>query len=224
MSEETSFEKATKYMEQGQYKDARKSFKKAIKDFEAILSVEYKIGSPSLDLNATNFEDLLKMAFSYAMIEDIKAAKRWFAKATDFDPESAEAWGYLAAAYASAVKKKDARKNFEKALELNPNMQMIPLAWSFIGLAYFELKEYEKAIEYYKTSVELSPWDAASLHDIGYAYFELGDYKQAIEYFEKAIEEGEKEPKHKAFKKFKKHLKKALKKYPQYYEEKGIEK
>ncbi len=62
-----------------------------------------------------------------------------------------------------------------------------------LGLAYFSLGEYRKAIEYHGQSLEISreigdrSGEGNSLGNLGLAYYSLGEYRKAIEYHEQAL-------------------------------------
>lgn len=55
------------------------------------------------------------------------------------------------------------------------------------GQTYFELKEYEKAIECFGKAIGINPEDEVAWFNMGFAYFKLKDYNKSIDSFEKAI-------------------------------------
>jgi len=53
---------------------------------------------------------------------------------------------------------------------------------------HFELKNYEKAIEYYKKAIELEPDDATLHNNLGFAYIKRQDWDKALECAKKIID------------------------------------
>ncbi|MCD4793285.1 MAG: tetratricopeptide repeat protein [Bacteroidales bacterium] len=56
------------------------------------------------------------------------------------------------------------------------------------GIKFFELKEYKKAIENFKKTIEINPNDSVTFYNIGVAYDKLKEYKKAVNNYKKAIE------------------------------------
>jgi tetratricopeptide (TPR) repeat protein len=62
-----------------------------------------------------------------------------------------------------------------------------------LGIAYNNLSEYQKAIEYYEQALTIlreignQKGEGSHLGNLGNAYLNLGEYKKAIEYYEKAL-------------------------------------
>jgi tetratricopeptide (TPR) repeat protein len=79
--------------------------------------------------------------------------------------------------YAALIKYLAARK-------LNPNSAYIH---NYTGIAYLRLQFYDRAIEAFKTSMELNKEYPSSVNNMGSAFFAKGDYKKAEKYFKKAI-------------------------------------
>ena len=57
-----------------------------------------------------------------------------------------------------------------------------------IAIAYDQLRDYDKAIEYTRRSLELDPGFGHAYHTMGTVYLDLKDFEQAKHCFEKAIE------------------------------------
>ncbi|MBP3408177.1 MAG: tetratricopeptide repeat protein, partial [Bacteroidaceae bacterium] len=68
-------------------------------------------------------------------------------------------------------------------------------SYNNIGVAYYSLGDYDKALEYYNRAHDIRldvlgenhPGVAASYSNIGVAYYSLGDYDKALEYYNKAL-------------------------------------
>ncbi|MGE5111512.1 MAG: tetratricopeptide repeat protein, partial [Acidobacteriaceae bacterium] len=56
-----------------------------------------------------------------------------------------------------------------------------------VGDFYFDSHVYQKAIQYYETSVKLNPSNANVLTDLGTAYFYTGDPNTAVTKFQQAL-------------------------------------
>lgn len=59
-----------------------------------------------------------------------------------------------------------------------------------VGMAYYYLKDYEKAITYFKMLEDLNAQNESSLYYTSLCYRNLGNFKLAIEYAKKTIQEG----------------------------------
>ena len=70
----------------------------------------------------------------------------------------------------------------EKAIEINPRFSE---AYFKLGYAYYQLREYPKAIDYYKkTNQNVS----MNLSNMSLAYYMNGDYGEAVKIMQKAIQ------------------------------------
>ena len=111
----------------------------------------------------------------------------------------------------------EARSNFQKALELNPQYyqafigladvyfqaedwnnsvrnytlasQISPMHYAFsrLGNAYLYLKQFERAIESYKKALEFEPKDYRSRSGLGFSYASLENFEAAIDSYTKAL-------------------------------------
>ena len=123
-------------------------------------------------------------SFREAQALGLEAARR--ALETGYNDPVAQALGGFAIAYLGGQPEAGAA-HIERALALNPNFLM---AWRFGGAAYSMLGEHEKAIEYYKRAMQLSPLDddAFELYfGISLPCFFLGRYDQAVEWADRAL-------------------------------------
>lgn len=66
----------------------------------------------------------------------------------------------------------------KKALDLNPKS---PIVWGYMGTAYKNKKEYDKAIECCKKAIELDPDYVYAWNNMGIAYDDIKEYDKAIE-------------------------------------------
>ncbi len=78
-----------------------------------------------------------------------------------------------------------AKKNYERAIKLNPKYSE---AINNLGTIYYAQKSYRRAINYYKKSLRYSAPSASVYANLGAAYFGRKDYKRATQYYEEALQ------------------------------------
>jgi len=76
-------------------------------------------------------------------------------------------------------------RELERAVEIFPSFAS---AYVQMGVAYYRLKNFEKAIENYNKAATLKPADAITLNNIGSVYFEWGKYTEASQNFSNALQ------------------------------------
>lgn len=72
----------------------------------------------------------------------------------------------------------------EKELQKNPKNAS---AWTQLGNVYFDMNQYQKAIDAYGRSLEINPFNADVLTDRGVMYRRNGQPEKAIESFNQAL-------------------------------------
>ncbi len=80
----------------------------------------------------------------------------------------------------------EAIANLEKAVSIKPTYLE---AWSDLGRAYTDRKDYERGIAAYQKALELSPDNEALIASIGYNYLNLEDLDNAETYYLMLVEE-----------------------------------
>ena len=68
-------------------------------------------------------------------------------------------------------------------------------SYNNIGNTYYNIGDYNKALEYYELSLKIRkkilgeehPDTAVSYNNIGNSYYNIGDYKKALEYLELSL-------------------------------------
>ncbi len=103
----------------------------------------------------------------------------------EFRAPDAEVFSYHGAALVFLGRFDEALKQFDKAIEINPQDA---LAWGNKGVALDELGRYEEAITCYDKAIEINSKYAEAWYNKGVALGHLGRYEEAITYFDKAIE------------------------------------
>lgn len=150
------------------YETAAKAFKQA---------VDMAPQSP-LAGDASNY-----LAMSYLKLEDsekaIEAYQRWM----QLKPDQADPHIKLGNLYFSQEKHKEAEKEFEEAVRLDPNAKNI----YSLGQAYLFLERYSEAEAEFRKVQRLMPQDPGGHYGMGLAYSKQGRYEKAIEMFDQAI-------------------------------------
>ncbi len=75
-------------------------------------------------------------------------------------------------------------KNYQKAYEENPKNLDVTIN---LANAYDELKDFDKAIEFYNKAIEIDKTCALAFNNRGYSYFNKKEYENALQDYDKAI-------------------------------------
>jgi tetratricopeptide (TPR) repeat protein len=78
----------------------------------------------------------------------------------------------------------DAKKQYERAVKLNPQYAE---AVNNVGTIYYAQKSYRRAIVQYKKALRLMPESASMMSNLGTAYFARKDYNDAMKMYEEAL-------------------------------------
>jgi len=116
--------------------------------------------------------------------QDIEGMVERLAQRLEKDPNNAEGWQMLGRSYAALNRMTEARAAYKKALELNPNAQLLV---DYADLLAFENKSIKgEPMRLVQKALQIDPNNLKALALGGTAYFEMGDYKKAEEYWTKA--------------------------------------
>ncbi len=157
------YEKADKFVEQGDYKSAL-----------GIL-LEYSKTKTSDDVL------FYKIGFCYFRLEDDKNAQTYFEKAIQANPKISKYYDLYAASLYFSGKVEEAEKQYLKCIELDPNAQK---AISMLGSIYFDRKNYIKSKEYFQKAVELDSEDLNANYNLARIYFGNEEFSKAEKYLE----------------------------------------
>jgi len=144
---------------------------------------------------------------TYTLWGKFKEALKYYNLAEDQITEKQQALQLLADIYNNKSRIYTYQKSFPKAIEyleksiriyLDKSNQDVDLihristAYLNIGIAYYEIKDYQIALEYFKQSAKLKEKFNLSkigltYHNIAKAYVKMGDTDKAEEFFEKGI-------------------------------------
>ena len=178
------------------------------KDYDRAFSNFNKV----IELDPTNANFYFQRGIFYFRLEDYAHAASDFEKATEFDPTNLDFYYHCGKAYAKSGNFDRAVENFAKILELNPKSWILEINdrelkdWLEIarhvaenpsdtaglykkyGAAYFEQKDYDRAIESYSKAIEFNPNAADAYEKRGTAYNNLNDNERALADFNRALE------------------------------------
>ena len=119
---------------------------------------------------------------------DIYMARKQYRDAIDAYREapqdSAVIWNKLGIAYHQMAQLDTAKKQYEKAIKLNPKY---PEAINNLGAVYYAQKSYRRATSNYRKALRLAPQSASIYSNLGTAFFARKKYKEALEAYEQAL-------------------------------------
>ena len=101
---------------------------------------------------AQNFDALSRQASTARVEGSSSAAIGYYEAALKIRPDWPEGWWYLGTLYADAGRFTDAIPVFKKLTEANPKLGP---AWASLGLAEFELKDYQNSLNHLRQAQEL---------------------------------------------------------------------
>lgn len=137
-------------------------------------------------------EPQIRMLFSdyLAAKDDMKGAAEQMDYAVNLDPTDAQAWNRLLVLNIISENYEAAIAAGDRAIELNPNNIEL---YGYIAPAYYNIKQYDKAIEVYKkalAAVDSTDTEHCSmfLGGMGDAKFSMGDTIGAFALYDQAIE------------------------------------
>ena len=115
-------------------------------------------------------------------------AGKHFKKALDIKPDYAAAKNNLGTVYLAQEDWHAAIKTF-KSLEGNLLYATPHYPLSNLGLAYYNLEEYQNAERYYRKALDLEPNFPIALRGLGRTYIAMGNIPDAVSVLEKAVRE-----------------------------------
>jgi tetratricopeptide (TPR) repeat protein len=98
--------------------------------------------------------------------------------------DSAIVWNKMGIANHHMFNLREAQKDYEKALKLNPSY---PEALNNLGAVYYGQKLYHEAERSYKKAIKLSPKSAMFYSNLGTAYLAQGKYKKGAQCYRTAL-------------------------------------
>jgi len=119
---------------------------------------------------------------------DILMARKMYREAVEGYKEgpldSAIIWNKIGIAYHQMMQMDEAKRNYEKALKLNPKYSE---AINNLGTIYYARRSFRRAIGQYNKALKLTPNSASIYSNLGTAQFARRKYKEASEAYQKAL-------------------------------------
>src|SRR2546428_710055 len=119
---------------------------------------------------------------------DILMARKMYRESVEVYKEgpldSAIIWNKIGIAYHQMMQIDEAKKNYEKAVKLNPKYSE---AINNLGTIYYSKRSFRKAISQYNKALKITPNSASIYSNLGTAQFARKKYKEASESYQKAL-------------------------------------
>jgi tetratricopeptide (TPR) repeat protein len=121
---------------------------------------------------------------SFLSKDDCEKAILSFEKAVESDANYAEAWAQSGFCHEKLGKHPEALEASKKAVALRPSAE----SYFNIGLASFYLKQYKEAVDGYRQSIKLDPYNSAdAYYALGLVYRDWGKADEEIQAYKQAI-------------------------------------
>jgi tetratricopeptide (TPR) repeat protein len=121
---------------------------------------------------------------SFLSKDDCVNALPYFEKAVESDSNYAEAWAQAGFCKEKLGRHADAIEASKRAINLRPSAE----SYFNIGLANYYLKQYREAVEGYRQSIKLDPYNAAdAYYALGLVYRDWGRPDDEIQAYKQAI-------------------------------------
>ncbi|HWC53667.1 MAG TPA: tetratricopeptide repeat protein [Chitinophagaceae bacterium] len=133
----------------------------------------------------TSAKDLVEQAKTYKKNKNYDEAIKLLQQAITLEPNNDTANIELAGTYWDKKDLANATLFAEKAKSLNPNNE---LTWNLLGLIARDQQQWEKAISYFQTVVEINPSANISFANLAFCYDNAGKNNEAIANYTKAID------------------------------------
>jgi Flp pilus assembly protein TadD len=142
----------------------------------------------TLQLSPSDSRPAGPISISLEMRGDLAMAHQQYLQAIDAysqEPnKSAAIWNKMGMAYHHLFAVDQARRDYERALQLRPDY---PEALNNLGAIYYAKKNYGKAIKYYGKALQFDPKSAAVYSNLGTAYFARGKVTLGIDAYRSAF-------------------------------------
>jgi Tfp pilus assembly protein PilF len=141
----------------------------------------------AIQMEPNNKEVVYNLGLVYFQLEDYVNAKQHFLKAINLDPQFANAYNNLGATYMQLKQWKEAVAAFQKALA-NPFYKTPEWAFYNLGMSYYRLGEYDKAVDAVKDSIRRDKSFPLPYYVMALAYNKLERFGDAADVMDRAIE------------------------------------
>jgi tetratricopeptide (TPR) repeat protein len=115
------------------------------------------------------------------LMNDNSSALKQFVKATEIDPDYANAYNFIGYSQMAMENYPEAEKAFKKYIELDPEL---PNAYDSYAELLLKIGKYDESIEQYRKALQLDPGFITSLGGVGNNYVFKGDFDAARKYYQ----------------------------------------
>ena len=115
---------------------------------------------------------------------DWVAAERYFRRGIELNPNVAGIHGHYALRLTSFGRNEEALAEIQRAIELDPLSPKLNYFW---GRILFFMRQYDRAIDQFRETLELDPNNVMAHEDLGYAYEQKGMKREAVAEWGKAL-------------------------------------
>ncbi len=128
---------------------------------------------------------LYDLGMSAYFAKNYSEAIAHFYRATKVAPEEPKIWNALGNTYMAVGEFKKAEEAFLRAIRADPNFSEARMN---LGILYFKMKDYRRAVENLKTAVEDELFDKkhVAFYHLAKVYKEMGETEKYIEFLKKA--------------------------------------
>jgi tetratricopeptide (TPR) repeat protein len=137
----------------------------------------------AVELNPYYWVNYNVLGNAYYQLANYSKAADSYRRVIELDPKNPYAYNNLGAVLVQSGKFREAIEPLQKSLEFSADGQ----AYSNLGIAYFYLKDYDKAIPAYEKAVQLVPTSDMFVGNLAEAYSLVGQKDRAQATFEQAI-------------------------------------
>lgn len=146
-----------------------------------------KVFQKGVSLNVESYKMLVDLATVYVKEENYEKAAEYARRALDIEPDEPTANFYYGKFLNESGRHGEAVPYFKKAIRYRGDEAMAH--WFVeLGIAYYELRQPQKAIEQYRIALTKTKDDYMLFSNMGAALFEAGKIKEAEKYLLKSYE------------------------------------
>ena len=142
--------------------------------------VAEKFFTKAIQFDAKHKDAILQNGYTNLLMRKTDAAKGWFTKLYDIDPNSQPAIKELATLYFEY-------RQFAKAIEFAGKCTTCDNAEKIIAISNYNLEDYGAAVKGLLNVVAKTPNDAEATYTLARSYLDMEQYKQAVPYYNKAV-------------------------------------
>lgn len=137
----------------------------------------------NLEINPQSARFHYNLGITLVRNNELEPAKEELEKAIGLKNDYTEAYNILGNIYALRGYNNLAIRNFKRAIVTKPNI----VSYNCMGISYYEIGDYQKAIDCYKKALALRENYAKAYANLGNAYYKVGDVLNAKASWQRAL-------------------------------------